>query len=96
MHCRETELGCSHATSQGITWRAHRDVVLGAGVSARNEALGLSLAIGVFFAFGLYQMYRYAVSHSASMIVLTVLDVFVIVLTSAEYRRLKSLEEVAQ
>ena len=46
------------------------------------------VAIVVFAAFGIYQMYRYAVTPSLGMIVLTVLDVFVIALTWLEYRRL--------
>jgi uncharacterized membrane protein len=46
-------------------------------------------AIAVFAAFGVYQMYRYFLSPSFAMIVLTVLDVVVIVLTWIEYRRLK-------
>ncbi len=46
-------------------------------------------AILVFAGFGLYQMYRYASSHSLAMLILTVLDVVVIALTWAEYRRLR-------
>jgi uncharacterized membrane protein len=44
-------------------------------------------AIGVFTAFGIYQMYRYVVHPSGWLIALTVLDVFVILLTLAEWRR---------
>lgn len=46
-------------------------------------------AIAIFAAFGVYQMYRYALSPSLAMIVLTVLDAVVIGLTGIEYRRLK-------
>jgi uncharacterized membrane protein len=49
-------------------------------------------AIVVFAAFGVYQMYRYVLSPSFSMIALTVLDVVVIVLTWMEYGRLKRRE----
>jgi uncharacterized membrane protein len=48
------------------------------------------VAILVFVGFGVYQMYRYAYSHSAAMLALTVLDVFVIALTFVEYRRLRT------
>ena len=48
------------------------------------------VAILVFAGFGVYQMYRYAYSHSAAMLALTVLDVFVIALTFIEYRRLRA------
>lgn len=47
------------------------------------------LAIAVFGAFVAYQLYRYSISHSPWMIALSVLDAFVIVLTSLEYRNLK-------
>jgi uncharacterized membrane protein len=46
-------------------------------------------AIGIFSAFGVYQMYRYFVHPSGWLIALTVLDVIVILLTSAEWRRVK-------
>lgn len=47
------------------------------------------LAIVVFTAFGVYQIYRYFISPSLALIVLTVLDVAVIVLTWMEYGRLR-------
>jgi len=46
-------------------------------------------AIGVFAAFGVYQMYRYFIQPSGWLIALTVLDVMVILLTWTEWRRLK-------
>src|ERR1700694_3890827 len=46
-------------------------------------------AIAIFGAFGVYQIYRYIVSPSLAMIVLTVLDAAVIVLTWMEYGRLR-------
>lgn len=46
------------------------------------------LAMAVFFLFIVYQLYRYALSHSFSMILLSVLDAIVIVLTYVEYQRL--------
>ena len=46
-------------------------------------------AIGVFAGFGVYQIYRYFVEPSGWLIALTVLDVFVILLTWAEWRRVR-------
>ena len=46
-------------------------------------------AIAVFTAFGVYQMIHYFKEPSVWLIVLTVLDVFVILLTWAEWRRVK-------
>src|SRR5262249_54720823 len=46
-------------------------------------------AIVVFTLFIAYQLYRYALEPSTSMIVLSILDVMVIVLTWLEYRRLQ-------
>jgi len=50
------------------------------------------LAMVIFGLFILYQMYRYAHSHSLWMIILSGLDVAVIVLTYLEYRNLKAAE----
>jgi uncharacterized membrane protein len=47
-------------------------------------------AIVFFTAFCIYQMYRYYFTHSTWLIFLTVLDLFVIVLTWIEYHRLKN------
>lgn len=46
-------------------------------------------AISVFAGFGLYQIYRYFVEPAGWLIVLTVLDLFVILLTWAEWRRIR-------
>jgi len=45
-------------------------------------------AIGIFTAFGIYQIYRYFVQPSGWLIALTILDVIVIVLAWAEWQRL--------
>jgi uncharacterized membrane protein len=55
----------------------------------RKKLWAYPAAIAVFAAFSVYQMYRYVLSPSFSMIALTVLDVIVIVLTWTEYGRLK-------
>lgn len=48
------------------------------------------LAISVFGLFTIYQMYRYFLKPSPLLIILSVLDIFVIVLTWLEYKRVKS------
>ena len=47
------------------------------------------LAIAVFAAFILYQLYRYSLSHSPWLIAITVVDLVVIALTWHEYRYLR-------
>jgi uncharacterized membrane protein len=56
----------------------------------REQLWAFPWAIAIFAAFGVYQIVHYFVHPSIWMIVLTVLDVFVILLTLAEWRRLKS------
>ena len=46
-------------------------------------------AIVVFILFGLYQIYRYNLTHSIGLIILTILDALVIILTWLEYNQLK-------
>jgi uncharacterized membrane protein len=48
------------------------------------------LAIFVFSAFAVYQVYRYAHTHSLALLLLTILDVAIVWLTWEEYRVLKS------
>lgn len=59
----------------------------------RSKLWAYPAAIAVFVAFGVYQTYRYSISHSAEMLILTVLDVFVIALTIAEYKRVRQVHE---
>lgn len=47
------------------------------------------IAIVIFSLFIVYQLYRYTFTHSPLLILITILDVLVIVLTLLEYRRLK-------
>jgi uncharacterized membrane protein len=58
----------------------------------RRKLWAYPWAIVVFAAFAVYQTYRYYVRPSAWLIALTVLDVFVIVLTWAEWHRLRRSE----
>ena len=47
------------------------------------------LAIGVFSLFIIYQIYRYALTHSILLIFLSILDAFVIIFTWLEYETVK-------
>lgn len=51
-----------------------------------NELWAYPLAIAVFSAFCLYQVYRYTFTHSEALIWLTVFDIGVVILTWREYR----------
>lgn len=59
------------------------------GALLRSKLWAYPTAIAVFAAFGLYQAYRYILSPSMFLVILTVLDALVIWLTWEEYRRLK-------
>jgi len=61
----------------------------------RERLWAYPAAIVVFTLFIVYQMYRYVLEPSTSMIVLSVLDVIVIALTWLEYRRLQGLRRQA-
>ena len=49
------------------------------------------LAIIAFLIFLLYQLYRYSLTYSPELLVLSVIDVIVIALTWLEYKRLRAL-----
>jgi uncharacterized membrane protein len=55
-----------------------------------NELWAYPLAIGVFSAFGIYQLYRVSHTHSITLVVLTIFDAIVVWLTWQEYRVQKS------
>ena len=55
----------------------------------RDQLWAFPTGIAVFGAFGVYQIYRYAIAPSGWLIALTLLDVAVILLTWAEWRRVK-------
>lgn len=54
----------------------------------RKKPVYYPAAIVVFSLFILYQLYRYSFTHSLSLLLITVLDVFVIGLTWIEYKHL--------
>ncbi len=55
----------------------------------RRKLWAYPLAIAVFSLFIIYQMYQYTLVHAPELIVLTIADVFVIILTWLEFKRLK-------
>ena len=56
----------------------------------RRKLWAYPAAITVFFLFIVYQLYRFSSTHSALLIVITVFDLIVIVLTWYEYQALKT------
>lgn len=54
----------------------------------KSQLWAYPAAISLFTAFGVYQVYRYVLSPSALLVILTVLDALVIGLTWMEWRRL--------
>jgi len=51
-----------------------------------NELWAYPLAIGVFAAFSVYQVYRFTHTHSISLLIITFVDIVIIWLTWAEWR----------
>jgi uncharacterized membrane protein len=72
-----------------LLWHGIVKVLLVAALLQRRR-WAYPLAIGAFLLFLLYQLYRYSHTQAPELLVLSVLDVFVIVLTWLEYRRLRS------
>ncbi len=56
----------------------------------RRQWWAYPVAMAAFVAFVAYQLYRYTHTHSIWLLGLSLLDVFVILLTWLEYRRLKT------
>jgi len=63
-------------------------IFLGASL-LRRRIWAYPTAIIFFVIFIFYQFYRYTFTHSGWLIILTVFDIFVVLLTWWEYRRLK-------
>jgi uncharacterized membrane protein len=55
-----------------------------------NELWAYPLAVGVFSAFSVYQVYRFTHTHSITLLLLTVFDLLIVYLTWEEYRVEKS------
>lgn len=56
----------------------------------RKKLWAYPLSILFLLIFIIYQIYRYTFTHSASMILLTLLDAVMIILTYLEYKRIQS------
>lgn len=55
----------------------------------RRKYWAYPVAVGVFTIFIIYQVYRYTITHSMGLVLLSVVDVIVIVLTIIEYNSLR-------
>ncbi len=55
----------------------------------RRRLWAYPAAIGVFWVFVFYQIYRIGLNHSVGLSLLTVFDLFIIWLTYSEYQRIK-------
>lgn len=61
----------------------------------RRRLWAYPVAILAFMLFLVYQLYRYSHTHAAWLLVLSAVDVFVIVITWLEYRRLRAVQGFA-
>jgi uncharacterized membrane protein len=59
-----------------------------------NKIWAYPLAVGVFSAFSVYQVYRFSHTHSMFLLLLTAFDVVIVYLTWEEYRVEKSKREM--
>jgi len=71
-----------------LLWHGMVKVALIAGLLMKRRR-AYPAAIIAFLLFLVYQLYRYSHTHSPELLVLSVLDVVVIVLTWLEYKRLR-------
>jgi uncharacterized membrane protein len=98
---RHLTLAAGHLTQGGERFAAayllvHGVVKVGlVWALLRAKLWAYPLAIALFAAFGVYQLYRWSLSRSAALIVLTILDALVIVLTWIEWRRLRGEQRAA-
>jgi uncharacterized membrane protein len=74
-----------------LLWHGVVKVLLVAALLQRRR-WAYPLAIVAFLLFLVYQLYRYSHTHAPELLVLSVLDIFVIVLTWLEYRRLGTVQ----
>jgi len=90
LHVSE-KLAHSNPLFASIFLLAHGLAKVGLAIALWINALwAYPLAIGVFSAFGLYQMYRISHTHSIALAILTVFDAMIVWLTWREYRLQKS------
>jgi uncharacterized membrane protein len=72
-----------------LLWHSAVKIVLVAALLRRRE-WGYFAGIAAFSLFLVYQIYRYLHTRSPELLALSVLDVFVIILTWLEYQRLRA------
>jgi uncharacterized membrane protein len=77
-----------------LLWHGMVKVGLVAGLLFKRR-WAYPAAIIAFFLFVIYQSYRFTHTHSPTLLALTVLDIFVIILTWIEYKRLKAIHGFA-
>lgn len=93
----------THDLTKGVTTFAAA-YLLWHGIVKAGLVAGLLLkrrwaypaAIVAFILFVVYQLYRYTHTHSPALLMLSVLDVLVIILTWMEYKRLKTIHGFAK
>jgi uncharacterized membrane protein len=90
LHVSE-QLARSNPLFASIFLLSHGLAKVGLAVALWLNALwAYPIAIGVFSAFGIYQVYRISHTHSIALVILTVVDAVVVWLTWEEYRVEKS------
>lgn len=77
-----------------LLWHGAVKMGLVAGLLLKRR-LAYPAAIGAFILFVVYQLYRYTHTQSSELLVLSIIDVGVILLTWLEYRRLKAMHGFA-
>jgi uncharacterized membrane protein len=58
-----------------------------------NKLWAYPLTIGVFGAFAMYQVFRFTHTHSWALVILTIFDVLIILLTWNEYRHQEAMRQ---
>ncbi len=96
-------LNSTHSLTKGLTmfiaayllWHGMVKAGLVTGLLLKRR-WAYPAAIVAFFLFVVYQLYRYTHTHSPVLLVLSIVDVFVIILTWIEYKRLNVIHGFAR
>lgn len=86
----ELTAGTSAFAAAYLLWHGIVKIILVASLLAKRR-WAYPMAIAAFMLFVIYQLYRYAHTHSLELLVLSLIDVFIILLTWLEYRRLEAI-----
>lgn len=86
---RHLSTGAQAFAASYLAWHGLVKVALVAALLLKRP-WAYPAAIAAFLLFLAYQLYRYSHTHSPELLVLSVLDVVVIVLTWLEYKRLRT------